>query len=262
MLALEDCDSRDPNLGGKAAGLVRLREGGLDVPKGFVISAGFYREALAAIGRNPEKLDDLQRRLATAPLAPELIVQIESQLARLVPPLIVRSSATCEDQPDKPAPGIFLSIAGVEPNGLHDAIRAVWASLLSETARFYFGEAALKGAAMAVLVQELQQGLHGTLYTRDPSDPQAATLLIETERAGCDPAFSLVRRDDLAFTPAWFPIAPEPIARAGLVAETLFGVPVDVEWVATGSRVWVVQARPIVFRNAPGEKFPDDALAF
>jgi rifampicin phosphotransferase len=50
---------------------------------------------------------------------------------------------------------------------------------------------------------------------------------------------------DLRSTPVLSPAQAGELARVGLAIETLFGVPVDVEWARADGELWAVQARPI-----------------
>lgn len=128
---LDDVSPDTPGVGGKAAGLARVRLAGLAVPPGFVIREGEPELALAlALGRGP---------------------------------WIVRSSTELEDHA---APGIFLTVRDVDTSGVADAVRAVRASAASPTALAYLAGRA--PPSMAVIVQQQVAGTLGTACSRDP----------------------------------------------------------------------------------------------
>src|SRR5688500_450379 len=97
---LDEIPGDDPEAGGKAAGLARLVAAGLPVPETLVLPA----------------------RAAGAP-APEVAAALDEAFARLPAPLVVRSSATCEDRAAAAAPGLFVSVPGVTTRAaLDDAV--------------------------------------------------------------------------------------------------------------------------------------------
>src|SRR5688572_20742330 len=102
---LDDVSPDAPGVGGKAAGLARIRLAGLAVPPGFVVPAG-------------APLEGVERR------------------TRGRGPFIVRSSTDLEEHA---APGVFLTLRDVDAAGVIDAVRAVRASSASATARAYLG---------------------------------------------------------------------------------------------------------------------------
>src|SRR5262249_44029248 len=125
--------------------------------------------------------------------------------------------------------------------GVADAIRKVWASLLSPTAAAYLGLRKIRwrDAAMAVIVEEQAPGVLLTAYSRAPSAPDhvlvesadgSARALVGSVIAGEIPGLS---HEDL-----------RACATAARRAEGALGAPADVELVR-GDRLWVVQARPI-----------------
>lgn len=227
-------------IGGKAANLVALARAGLPVPRGFVLLS-----AARAAG-------DTAAAMAAA--------------ATLTAPLVVRSSAVGEDSAGAAAPGIYMSVRDVQPDGVADAVRAVWASADGEAARAY---ARMRGRApgeMAVLVQEQLAGVRGVVYTRMPGEPDGDRARVEcapgaraaeTTRAGepidVDPALPLAAGDLRA------------LVALAIEAERAIGADTgaDVEWVFDSGRFVLVQARPIVHPPADARRrpLPPSALA-
>jgi len=191
-------------VGGKAAGLGRLIDAGLPVPHGAVITTAAFRAG-------------------------------EIPAIDLPGPLAVRSSATIEDGARGAAPGLFATVLNVEPAGLADAVRAVWASADGPAVDAYLEARGIKRAdlAIAVIVQQ-QVGPaveRGTLYSRLPGDATSDRMLVEI----ADGSWQQLGRDDESDLAA---LARD--AEAALQCDA-----VDVEFVRTRDQLWVVQARPI-----------------
>src|SRR6185369_10252306 len=112
-----------PELGGKNASLGTLLGAGLPVPPGFAVSAECYRKALADGG-----------------LTGEIDAAIGGAYARLCEqcgdarlPVAVRSSATCEDQPDASFAGehdTYLWVRDGDSVVAH--VLRCWASLFTD----------------------------------------------------------------------------------------------------------------------------------
>jgi pyruvate,water dikinase len=167
--------------GGKAAGLRRLLELGLRVPPGACVPVEVYRAALGGALPPRELGDDLVR---AAEAARSLAAAFERwspppalrrELARVGDelgwPLVVRSSASCEDSGGVACAGVFASTRDVaDVASLCAAIRRAWLSLWDVAAW-----AALRRAgrwpgeeAMAVVIQrQLRARWAGLLLSRD-----------------------------------------------------------------------------------------------
>jgi len=206
-------------IGGKAEGLLRLRELGLPVPPFVSVPVG---EQLAGV---PDELGEL---------------------------LAVRSSAVGEDAADRSAAGQFESAMGVTAATLAEAVARVRAG--SERAVAYGA-----GSEIAVVVQhEVRAGRAGVAFSRDPVTG-ADEVVVECvfghgERlvgGEADPDRYRVLRDGRVVARAAGGLrtlrADEARAVAELArrAEDGFGRPVDVEFCFEGRRLWLVQCRPI-----------------
>ena len=165
-------------IGGKAAKLAQLTQGGFRVPDGFCITANAYeyfsesqnltRLIRMELGRTAfesmrwEELWDVALRIRSAflgsPIPAELADLIVEAVDRLgaSKPLAVRSSAPGEDSANRSFAGLHESVVGVVGrDAVLDAVRVVWASLWSDAALLYRHELALDPALsrMAVVVQ-------------------------------------------------------------------------------------------------------------
>jgi pyruvate,water dikinase len=205
----EDYQPADaPVLGGKNASLGALISAGLPVPPGFAVSAGSYREALAAAGLAAE-LDALVA--AADPRDPASVSAAGGQARKLIGdldltdgladairdayealcvrcqdpaiPVAVRSSATCEDQPDASFAGehdTYLWVRGGDAVAEH--VLRCWASLFTDRGIAYRLErgVAKTGAAMSVGVQQMvQPRAAGVAFTLNPLNGDRSQIAID-----------------------------------------------------------------------------------
>ena len=206
-------------IGGKAEGLIRLRELQLPVPPFVTVPVG-------------EDVD-------------------EEAVAALDEPLAVRSSAVGEDASDRSAAGQYETVLGVTRATLRDAIAHVRSS--TDRAQAYGAE----GDVAVIVQRHVPATRAGVAFSRDPVSG-ADEVLIECALGGGEAVVSgevtpdryrvragrvraraagTVRtlRDDEA----------EDVASLVRRAEEGFGRPVDVEFCCEGRTLWLLQCRPI-----------------
>jgi pyruvate,water dikinase len=199
-------------------------------------------------------------------------------------PVAVRSSATAEDLPGMSFAGQQDSYLNVRGEGLLEAVRKCWASLWNPRAVAYRDQHGVphESVALAVVVQELVDAdASGVLFTADPvTGSEEETVINASWGLGESvvgghviPDTVVVRRGAVASTTIGDktvltvrtaegteerPVPeerrreavlapPEALELAALGARVrdLFGVPMDVEWVRSGGRFAIVQARPV-----------------
>ena len=205
----EECQAADaPVLGGKASSLVALLAAGLPVPPGFAVSATGYRTTLAAGGLDrtlaalvsavdPGDTGVLAQTggtpcalIAGADLPPGLCEAIGSAYAALcvlcetgAVPVAVRSSATCEDQPDASFAGehdTYLWVRGGD--AVVDGVLRCWASLFTDRGISYRRSMGYVGAgvAMAVVVQQMVlPRAAGVAFTLNPLDGDRSQVAVD-----------------------------------------------------------------------------------
>jgi pyruvate, water dikinase len=195
-------------LGGKNASLGTMFSAGLPVPPGFAVSADCYRKALADGGltgeidaliaavdmRDPVSVSAAGQRaralITGLAMSRDLDEAIRAAYARLGEacgdervPVAVRSSATCEDQPDASFAGehdTYLWVRGGD--AVVDAVRRCWASLFTDRGIAYrlergYGQ---QGAAMSVGVQQMVRPVAaGVAFTLNPLDGDRSQIAID-----------------------------------------------------------------------------------
>jgi pyruvate,water dikinase len=198
----------EPVLGGKNTSLGILTMAGLPVPPGFAITAEAYRRALtdtgvdAALARMVSELDvqdsaslgrvatEARGMITGTPLPAWLVDQVDAAYATLSErsgqadlPVAVRSSATCEDQPDASFAGehdTYLWVRSAE--AVREHVLRCWASLYTERAICYRRQMsyAETGAAMSVGIQQMvMPRTSGVAFTLDPRNGDRSQVAID-----------------------------------------------------------------------------------
>jgi pyruvate,water dikinase len=207
-LALDELDADSHLLvGGKAFNLAMVRKRlSLPVPRGFVITAQSYNyfieannlrdkidERLAQLDINSARSleqtsEDLVKQILSARVPKEIEAKIITALEEISREhgdglrVSVRSSAVGEDSVASFA-GQYESILNVKPDRVIDSYKAVIASKYSPRALTYRINYGLtdRDIPMAVLVLEMiDAGVSGVIYTRDPEDTSGSTLAIHS----------------------------------------------------------------------------------
>jgi pyruvate,water dikinase len=188
-------------IGGKARGLGRLLEQSLEVPPGFVVTTGAYREWMRANGFDGqiERLlaradgvtalqdvaDDALRLLEGAELeSSEIDVAYRRLPGGPSVPVAIRSSAIDEDAAGASFAGAqdtHLSITGHREVRRH--IVRCWASLFTPAAISYRRRLGLdhRGHAMAVVVQRMVAAeAAGVMFSLDPLSGDPSQITVES----------------------------------------------------------------------------------
>jgi pyruvate,water dikinase len=195
-------------LGGKNASLGSLMAAGQPVPPGFAVSADCYRKALADGGltgqldalvaaadpRDPASVAAAGERaralIGSVAMSADLAGAIRAAYAELCErcgdgdlPVAVRSSATCEDQPDASFAGehdTYLWVRGGDEVVRH--VLRCWASLFTDRGIAYRLERgyARTGVAMSVGVQQMARPrAAGVAFTLNPLNGDRSQIAID-----------------------------------------------------------------------------------
>ena len=197
----------------------------------------------------------------------------------------VRSSSPGEDDRGTSFAGLhesFVNISGMD--AVIDHVRLVWASLWSDAAMLYRKEIGLdvNQSKMAVLVQEMiDSDRSGVIFTRNPANNNESIIeavhglnqglvdgIIEPDRWILDMKSGKVlshmpveRKNWMIAGPGGAVVKDLPAQKSGIpplnaadigavfdqamASEKLFDYPQDMEWTFKGSRLYVLQSRPI-----------------
>ncbi len=184
-------------VGAKAATLARLAEGGVPVPAFYVVTADAFASHLV---RNkiawPSPGDEADREqwatmresIAASPMEEALSGQILGAHARVCSQsrherVAVRSSGSEEDSRSASFAGQFSSFLNLEGSEVLDAVKACWASYLSERSRQYRAANRIPlgpAPSFSVIVQtQVLSERAGVIFTVHPLDPAGGELYIE-----------------------------------------------------------------------------------
>jgi phosphoglucan,water dikinase len=192
--------------GGKAHGAKRLkdlsmREGaGFEAVHGLVVPFGVMEAALHAAPSQEQaylseiaglnELEDpsfskvlakLRRIVRTLDVSSEIVSKVKKQFS-LNGPLMVRSSANCEDLEGFSGAGLYNSVANVSPSDVAQGIREVWSSLWSKRAVVSRKRLGIphKDSHMAVLIQPmLAPQFSFIMHTANPMKDNDEELYVE-----------------------------------------------------------------------------------
>ncbi|RDI55275.1 PEP/pyruvate-binding domain-containing protein [Nocardia mexicana] len=283
LLVLDGAGASGELVGGKAAALDRLIGWHIPVPPAACVTASAYREVagapeiealLARLDRRPDvSTAEIDAAFRRAGLPEELVERITAVAARVGGGgrVAVRSSATVEDMDASSFAGQYVSILDVDPAdpaAVERAVLSVFSSLHHPAPRAYRRALGVadEGAAMAALIMPMIPAVRsGVLFTQDPTGP-AGTVRIETVHGLADVLVSGRQTPQVLLAPGGTPpahAAPEiePLLATARDIERHTGRPQDVEWAWDGSRLWVVQARPITILGTdqdPVDSAPQD----
>jgi pyruvate,water dikinase len=233
-------------VGGKAAGLHRLLQIGVAVPRGVVITAdataGFSDDAIPG---------DVWTAI------------IEAWRGLGADTVIVRSSAVGEDSSDASFAGQLDSIGDVtSEHELRDAVLGCWRSRSSDRVRAYERSRGHALRGMAIIVQQqIRASVSGVLFTQDPAGSRGA-LIEYCGGPGEDLVAGRVNPGRLVVDPGGAVRGLAAISGAALTEEAAralalegkriadaFGAPQDIEWtIDEAGTLWFLQARPITVR--------------
>jgi pyruvate,water dikinase len=201
-------DADAPELGGKNMSLGVMTTAGLPVPPGFAITAAAFRRTLdesgvgaqlseLMAGVDPDSTASVsaagtaaRRAVETVEIAEDIRAEICAAYAELSArcqtdnvPVAVRSSATCEDQPDASFAGehdTYLWVRGVDAVAEH--VCRCWASLFTDRAIAYRRKMgyADDGAAMSVGIQKMVlPRTSGVAFTLNPTNGDRSQVAID-----------------------------------------------------------------------------------
>lgn len=189
------------NLGGKGYNLVRLHQGGFNVPYAFIIVEKAFREFVQNFKEilgvqegtevSDESIEAIQKRIETTELSEKLKKEIESGLESIRehstlenPLLAVRSSGVAEDLDSASFAGMNDTVLNV-PCDLHQvcvALKNCWKSLFSRHSieyRVRNGFSLIDTSIATVVQVMIPSESSGVVFTADPQTGSRAHLSLD-----------------------------------------------------------------------------------
>ncbi|MCP4772096.1 MAG: hypothetical protein GY879_11885 [Planctomycetes bacterium] len=268
-------------VGGKAASLAWLADGGFEVPPWTVVPAAWLQEFLRGNGLvHPEfgdhhGLSTIREQILSAPWPSGM----EAKLEQLTAPVLAggevatRSSGTLEDLADASFAGQYESYLELKDFGqVQMGVRKCWASMFTERVYEYChqNDRTVPELTMAVIVQQMVDArCAGVAFSVDPIAGTDDEILIEacpglgdelvsgqidpdryryswkrgveTDRLEADPAAPILSSEQVA-----------DLAQTVAEVQAAFGRPVDVEWAEQDGKIWLVQSRAVTSVGTSG----------
>jgi phosphohistidine swiveling domain-containing protein len=230
------------SLGGKAANLRRLIDGGFRVPVTFVIPWEAYERCLL---HDPNLMDELAEEL-------EPIIDPTKTYA-------VRSSANIEDSLEQSFAGQFMTCLDMRGiTQIRQAVQTVWDSAAADNVQQYLDRipGLQQDLKMGVIIQEMvNPQISGVAFSRNPMTGAAETVVEAVEGSGlrlvqdgCTPHRWIHKWGRWVAQPedGTFPlhIIQQVVDGVAAIARYLKN-PVDLEWVYDGETLYWVQVREI-----------------
>jgi len=169
-------------------------------------------------------------------------------------PLVIRSSATCEDSPLLSFAGQYSSFLNIKgEKNIINAIKLCYQSLFSGNAKIYarINGIRLEYESMAIAIQELAQvKTAGVIFTADPVNQDDKKMVVEyTEGLGDSivsghqkPILKEIKKTEVDNLQDEF---LKKLSKIALNLEEVFGNPQDIEWGWDGKEVYIFQSRNI-----------------
>ena len=230
-----------PLAGGKASSLsLMMKNLRMNIPSGYVITADAFRGGILC-GEAQTELDGILARLDRNKT------------------YAVRSSALGEDGEGNSFAGQYETLTDVAADGIKEAVSAVAGSANNARVRNYKEQNNIGTEGIGVVIQEfVRPEFAGVIFTTDiitGKDDKITGNYVHGEGeklvSGTENAeefrlgamkFSYEGNPELASY-------AKTLRKYSLAIRYFYGVPMDIEWAVSGSKVYILQARPITTLN-------------
>lgn len=248
---LDNCDSQE--IGTKAKNIKIIREKAKClIPKTLIINTSVFIRLLT----DNKILDPLNYDWSKFEISTKYQKIILEKISQEFnnKPLVIRSSATCEDSPLLSFAGqysSFLNIKG-EKNILR-AIKLCYQSLFSDNAKIYakINGVRLEYESMAIAIQELVPAkVAGVIFTVDPVNQDDKKMIVEYTEGLGDTIVSghkkpIIREVYKKKINNLQNVFLRKLSKIALNLEIVFGNPQDIEWGWDGRNIYIFQSRNI-----------------
>lgn len=246
---MDNCDSQEIGTKAKNIKIIKDKAGCL-IPKTLIITTNVFTQLL----KESKIIDPLNYDWSKFEISTKYQKTIFEKINQEFNnrPLVIRSSASCEDSPLLSFAGqysSFLNIVGEE--NILRAIKLCYQSLFSDNAKIYakINGVRLEYESMAIAVQELIPAkVAGVIFTADPVSQDDKKMIIEyTEGLGDSvvsghkkPITKEVNKKKINNLQNIF---LKKLSKIALNIEKVFNNPQDIEW--DGHNIYIFQSRNI-----------------
>jgi len=245
---LEELNDEIASCGAKAAMVYKIDQfinklESIAIPKSYIVPSKYYKD-ICRINSRDEKVELIKSRL---------LPQIRMCFGET--PLVIRSSATCEDSILFSGAGVYESFLNLKSDDeIVNAIIKIYESFEMPNANFYakFNNIDYDKESMAILVQELAPvNVSGVLFTRNPVN-NAEQLVVEWHSGFGDTVVSgnsNVNHKEIEYNA--IDSEKESIIKKlfdfAMCFQQFLGYPIDIEWGYNEKILYIFQVRPICF---------------
>lgn len=253
--------------GGKGFSLFKLSKNGFNVPEFFIITTTCFEEFLKnnnlkeVIGKLYKKnnFQEVEKLIMNAEFSPDQVSEIEKSLKALkATKFSVRSSCTFEDSAQKSCAGQLKTFLNVTKENILKSIKKCFSSFYSQNLKDYvMGK---ENGSMAVVVQKMVDSEYsGVCFSTDFVNQDKDFCIVEATRGlgeslvsgKVTPTKYIIRKNNNFIEKKIGKIRDlekiiENVALQASQIEKLYGVPMDIEWGYAKSKLYILQARPIV----------------
>lgn len=255
--------------GGKGYSLFKLARGGFSVPSFFVVTTKFFEEFLK-FNNLKEKIeqhfkrnefDAISKLITSGEFSPLQRAEIEENLRALgANKLSVRSSCSFEDSKDHSCAGQLKTFLNVSPSDALKNIKKCFAGYYSSNLKQYMKAEDFEKSSMAVVIQTMiDADISGVCFSTDFVNQNKDFCIVEAVRGLGEklvsgmvtPTKFIVRKSNnfIEIKEGNLKISDaviEEVSRLSGEIEKLYKMPMDIEWCMAGSKIYILQARPIV----------------
>lgn len=248
---LDNCNSQE--IGTKAKNIKIIKEkAGCLIPKTLIINTSVFIRLLT----DNKILDPLNYNWSKFEIPTKYQKIILEKISQEFnnKPLVIRSSATCEDSPLLSFVGQYSSFLNIKgEKSILRAINLCYQSLFSDNAKIYakINGVRLEYESMAIAVQELVPAkVAGVIFTADPVNQDDKKMIVEYTEGLGDSIVSghkkpIVREVDKKKINNLQNVFLRNLSKIALNLEKVFGNPQDIEWGWDGRNIYIFQSRNI-----------------
>ncbi|MBU2010223.1 helix-turn-helix domain-containing protein [Patescibacteria group bacterium] len=248
---LDNCNSQEVGTKAKNIKIIKKKAGCL-IPKTLIINTSVFNQLLA----DNKILDPLGYKWSNFKIPTKYQKIILEKISQEFnnKPLVVRSSATCEDSPLLSFAGQYSSFLNIKgEKNISRAIKLCYQSLFSDNAKIYakINGIRLEYESMAIAVQELAPvTVAGVIFTADPVNQNAKKMIVEyTEGLGDSIVSGHKKPNTVEIDKKKINnlqnIFLRKLSKIALNLEKVFGNPQDIEWGWDGKKIYIFQSRNI-----------------
>jgi len=248
---LENCGSLE--IGTKAKNIKIInKKGGCLIPKTLVLNTNIFNQLLTE-NKISDPLNYNWSKFEIPTKYQKIILKKINQEFNNKP-LVIRSSATCEDSPLLSFAGQYSSFLNIKgEKNIMKAIKLCYQSLFSDNAKIYakINGVRLEYESMAIAIQELVPvRVAGIIFTADPVNQDDKKIIVEyTEGLGNSvvsghkkPTTEEIAKTKINNLQNEF---LKKLSKIALNLEGVFGNPQDIEWGWDGKDIYIFQSRNI-----------------